>query len=291
MSKTGLQTTPAYTENFSFPTPVNLDAVRSTQASDRSPTFQGLVHSRTGARAPNCSQEVLDRMLLEKAKEGDVTEVKYFTSVGANPNAKDMAGRSARHLAAIGGHIEVMQALRDAGADIYAQDYAGDHGFGVTADEYLTLWTRTGHRNRPESRLQAYAAEPLDAWDPDTAQSLLTQYTQAYEDSFSKETKAAYSNKPEDISAAQESALRLLEIDGRSKSTKPRTLFWGSKARGKKWRGRLLAGGHGTSVFKQGRNTDGGRRLYWQVSAIAVRGGKPRRITPGIMLGKLFDSP
>jgi len=171
-----------------------------------------LRHSRTGALAPSCSQEVLDRMLLEKAKDGNVEDIQAFVRYGANVNAVDKAGRSSRHLAAIGGHVDAMEMLLTLGANRYAQDYAGDHGIGITPDEYLTLWTRTGHRARPEHALQAYAEAPMELWDTDTAASILQQYTEAYTHSFDTEEKAQRSGDPKDADIAKEASVRLVEM-------------------------------------------------------------------------------
>lgn len=151
-------------------------------------------------------------MLVEKAKDGNVEDIQAFVRYGANVNVVDKAGRSARHLAAIGGHVDAMEMLLTLGADRYAQDYAGDHGFGITADEYLVLWTRTGHRSRPEHSLQAYAEAPMELWDEKVAASILKQYTEAYTYSFETEGKAQRSGDPKDADIAKEAAVRLVEI-------------------------------------------------------------------------------
>jgi len=178
-----------------------------------------LRHSRTGqmasindSRADTNCPAVIDRMLIEKATKGNLEEVEYFLAAGANPDSTDAAGRSALHLAAMGGHVTVMQALRDAGANVYQRDYAGNNGVGLTADEYLTLWSRTGHCATPEHGLQAYASRPLDLWDHDTSKSLLSQYAEVFRASFALEAQAAFSEQPEVVNAAQEAARRLVEI-------------------------------------------------------------------------------
>merc|ERR1711939_555750 len=67
----------------------NAVPIRVGSPASRSVPSEGLRHSRTGALGSHCSQEVMDRMLLEKAKSGDVTEIQQFVRWGANPNAVD----------------------------------------------------------------------------------------------------------------------------------------------------------------------------------------------------------
>lgn len=92
-------------------------------------------HARTGAPSAAYGQEVMDRMLLQKSREGNLTDVLHFLRAGANVNAKDPANRIALHFAGMLGHREMFVALREAGADQYAKEHNG-----LTPAEYALLF-------------------------------------------------------------------------------------------------------------------------------------------------------
>jgi len=56
------------------------------------------------------------------AQDGDVAEVKRFLKEGYQPNLFDDLGKTPLHYAAMRGHLEVMNVLLAAGADVNAND-------------------------------------------------------------------------------------------------------------------------------------------------------------------------
>ena len=64
-------------------------------------------------------------MMCEAAYEGDLAQIKRLMANGVGPNESDYDGRTALHLAACEGHIEVVRFLLDTGADIAFEDRFG----------------------------------------------------------------------------------------------------------------------------------------------------------------------
>jgi len=58
-----------------------------------------------------------DDELLKAARNGDLIEVRIALKNGANPNTKDIDGRTPLHWAAQGGHVEIVKLLLERGAD------------------------------------------------------------------------------------------------------------------------------------------------------------------------------
>lgn len=68
-------------------------------------------------------EEVFEREKLHfAAQEGDVEEVRKFLKEGYQPNLFDELGKTPLHYAAMRGHLDVMNALLAAGADVNARD-------------------------------------------------------------------------------------------------------------------------------------------------------------------------
>jgi ankyrin repeat protein len=62
--------------------------------------------------------------LQAAAQDGDIARVRQLLADGRSPNGFDEIARTPLHYAAVGGHIEVMRALLDAGADVNAHEEA-----------------------------------------------------------------------------------------------------------------------------------------------------------------------
>jgi ankyrin repeat protein len=62
----------------------------------------------------------MDQSLLQAAGNGNLTLAEWGMIGGANPNARDVLGRTPLHLAAAKGHLDVFNYLLKNGADITA---------------------------------------------------------------------------------------------------------------------------------------------------------------------------
>jgi len=71
--------------------------------------------------------DVLTAKLIDAAQSGDLTRTKLYVQGGAKPELGDYDGRTPLHLAAAGGHIEIMKFLRmQHGVNIHAVDRYGN---------------------------------------------------------------------------------------------------------------------------------------------------------------------
>ena len=75
--------------------------------------------------------------LIASAASDDVPAIQRCISEGVNPNFRTSAGQRALHIAAMWGHLDALNALIAAGADLNAQnhirnDYGSDHLWGGT---------------------------------------------------------------------------------------------------------------------------------------------------------------
>ena len=75
--------------------------------------------------------------LIASAASDDVPAIQRCISEGVNPNFRTSAGQRALHIAAMWGHLDALNALIAAGADLNAQnhirnDYGSDHSWGGT---------------------------------------------------------------------------------------------------------------------------------------------------------------
>ena len=75
--------------------------------------------------------------LIASAASDDVPAIQRCISEGVNPNFRTSAGQRALHIAAMWGHLDALNALIAAGADLNAQnhirnDYGSDHKWGGT---------------------------------------------------------------------------------------------------------------------------------------------------------------
>ena len=81
-------------------------------------------------------EEVFEREKLHfAAEDGDVEEVKKLLDEGYQPNLFDELGKTPLHYAAMRGHLDVMNVLLAAGADVNAHDerVIGDTVLGEVA--------------------------------------------------------------------------------------------------------------------------------------------------------------
>jgi len=75
--------------------------------------------------------------LIASAASDDVPAIQRCISEGVNPNFRTSAGQTALHIAAMWGHLDALNALIAAGADLNRQnhfrnDYESDHKWGGT---------------------------------------------------------------------------------------------------------------------------------------------------------------
>jgi uncharacterized protein len=86
----------------------------------------------TAANLQAAEAKLNDELLLQSGY-GNANEVASLLKQGADPNAGREGGRTALHLAADDGHLDVMQLLIDAGADVNAEDDSGRTVLGDAA--------------------------------------------------------------------------------------------------------------------------------------------------------------
>ena len=65
--------------------------------------------------------------LIDAANRGDAAAVRQLLAAGADPAARGAHGETALHLAAVGGSVEIVRCLLDAGAGIDARDLLPQH--------------------------------------------------------------------------------------------------------------------------------------------------------------------
>jgi ankyrin repeat protein len=75
----------------------------------------------------------LDDELLEAAENGDLIKVQTLLENGANPNAKDNAGRTPLHIAALWGRVEIVKLLLERDVNPNAKDNYGDTPLHIAA--------------------------------------------------------------------------------------------------------------------------------------------------------------
>ena len=90
--------------------------------------------------AAGCDDEMApspdrDRALIEAAAAGDHAEVERLLEEGASVEAVDGSGRTALVAAAYGNHVDVAEALIDAGADVNVQDATQQSAFLIATSE------------------------------------------------------------------------------------------------------------------------------------------------------------
>ena len=71
----------------------------------------------TAQNPPSASEVSQYTGIMAAAAKGDVNELKDLIAKGGNPNISDNHGRTPLHVAAFGGHHEVMRILSSAGVD------------------------------------------------------------------------------------------------------------------------------------------------------------------------------
>jgi ankyrin repeat protein len=72
--------------------------------------------------APSQAEKAAYTGLHRAAARGDVAQIRKLLAEGADPNAKDAAGRAPLHVAAFGSHYDAMRALVAGGGDINAME-------------------------------------------------------------------------------------------------------------------------------------------------------------------------
>ncbi len=77
----------------------------------------------------------LDAELIQAAARGDAEEVRSLLERGASVDATDETGATALVAAAYGNHVELAEALIDAGADVNVQDDSQQSAFLIATSE------------------------------------------------------------------------------------------------------------------------------------------------------------
>ena len=102
----------------------------------------GLLSALVAAVMTGCGDEpapqpdpARDQAMIEAAAVGDRAAVERLLGDGASVGATDASGRTALVAAAYGNHVEVAEALVEAGADVNAQDVSQQSAFLIATSE------------------------------------------------------------------------------------------------------------------------------------------------------------
>lgn len=89
----------------------------------------------TPSQTPTPLDHAYDAVLISRARAGDLAGVRAALAAGADTRATDSTGATALVAAAYGNHVEVAQALVEAGSDVNHQDRSRQSAYLIATSE------------------------------------------------------------------------------------------------------------------------------------------------------------